>query len=237
MAFFDNIGRTLSEKGQIAVKKTKDFAEVTKINSLISDEERSINNNYVQIGKLYVSKHSDDCEEEFRGFISSVKDSEKKINDYREQIQLIKGTVRCEKCGGEVSIDSSFCNSCGAPMPKRIIEKKDDNTVICVKCGGSVKKGMRFCTHCGNAMPQEINTLKIQKTMYCPGCGFETNEEGTKFCNSCGTKMVEKSSSAESKEEDISATSNENIKKCPNCGFSTNDDELAFCTECGTKFE
>ena len=72
MAFFDNIGRTLSEKGQIAVKKTKDFAEVTKINSLISDEERSINNNYVQIGKLYVSKHSDDCEEEFRGFLMYV---------------------------------------------------------------------------------------------------------------------------------------------------------------------
>ena len=85
MAFFDKI----SEKGQNAKKKTKDFVEVQKINSMISDEERNINNNYLQIGKLYVSMHSGDCDEEFKGMIESVRESEKKIADFKEQIQTI----------------------------------------------------------------------------------------------------------------------------------------------------
>ena len=234
MAFFDSIGKTISEKGQVAVKKTKDFAEVTKINSLISDEERNINNNYFQIGKLYASMYSTDYGEEFKAFITSIKESEAKIVDYREKIQLIRGTVKCEKCGGEVSIESAFCNFCGSPMPKRVIEKKDENMVVCSNCGGTVKTGMRFCTHCGNAMPQKVSSTSVPLIMVCPNCGFETDEEEIRFCNSCGTKMVEKQGNSE-----VAPTikSDVIIKKCPKCGFSTEDNELLFCTECGTKFE
>ncbi len=49
MALFDQLGKKLAQTGQSAVKKTKDMAEVAKINSMISDEEKSINNNYYQI--------------------------------------------------------------------------------------------------------------------------------------------------------------------------------------------
>lgn len=223
MAFFDII----SEKGQNAKKKTRDFVEVQKINSMISDEERNINNNYIQIGKLYVSMHSSDCEEEFKGMIESVHQSENKINKYKEQIQSIKGIVRCEKCGAEVSIQSAFCSACGAPMPKRAPEKKiDENMVICSACGNAVKKGLRFCIHCGNPMqevnqPQEEIIIKV-----CPKCGEESGEADSMFCNSCGTKLIEKGSAPICVE-----------KKCPNCGFTTTDEEIAFCTECGSKLD
>ena len=104
MALFDQLGKKLAQTGQSAVKKTKDMAEVAKINSMISDEEKSINNNYYQIGKLYVSMHGNDCEDDFKGMLESIRQSEKKIVEYKEQVQLIKGVVRCEKCGGEVSM-------------------------------------------------------------------------------------------------------------------------------------
>lgn len=224
MAFFDKI----SEKGQNAKKKTMDFVEVQKINSMISDEERSINNNYLQIGKLFTSMHSNDCEEEFKGMIDSIRQSEKKISGYKEQIQTIKGIVRCEKCGSEVSINSAFCNSCGAPMPKRTPEKKiDENMVICPGCGNSVKKGLRFCTRCGNPMQDIIQSQSSQDELIikvCPKCGEETDESDSVFCNSCGTRLIEKGSAPIIAE-----------KKCPNCGFTTTDEEIAFCTECGSK--
>ena len=82
MALFDQLGKKLAQTGQSAVKKTKDMAEVAKINSMISDEEKSINNNYYQIGKLYGSMHGNDCEDDFKGMLESIRQSEKKIVEY-----------------------------------------------------------------------------------------------------------------------------------------------------------
>lgn len=246
MAFFDELGKKISQTGQSAVQKTKDMAEVAKINSMISDEEKSINNNYYQIGKLYTSMHPYDCEGEFKGMINSIHESEKKIAEYREQVQKIKGVVKCEKCGGEVSINSAFCNSCGAPMPKRTpTQQPNENMVKCSKCGKYVKKGMRFCTSCGNPMqqasvqnvPEDTNTMETQVHRKCPNCGFETTDPETLFCNECGTKMVEASSS-ETYVDIISSNNNianTKVKKCPKCGFETSDAETDFCTECGAK--
>lgn len=39
MAFFDEIGKKISQTGQGVVQKTKDMADVAKLNSLISEEE------------------------------------------------------------------------------------------------------------------------------------------------------------------------------------------------------
>ena len=106
MSFFDDLGKKLSQAGQTAVQKTKEMADIAKLNSAISDEEKRIDDNYLQIGKLYVSLH--DAEHEAEG----------KIKGYRQQIKDIKGIVKCEKCGAEVSKDAAFCSACGAPMPK-----------------------------------------------------------------------------------------------------------------------
>lgn len=171
-----------------AVQKTKDMAEISKINSMISDEEKNINNNYYQIGKLFVSLHSNDCENEFKGMVDSVQQSIKKISEYKEKVNLIKGLVRCEKCGCEVPVNAAFCSSCGAQMPKRVVV--DDQKTKCENCGNYVKKGMRFCTFCGS--PMTINQLQPvvenkPETKRCPNCGFETTDSETAFCTSCGT--------------------------------------------------
>lgn len=52
MAFFDDLGKKLSQAGQTAVQKTKEITDIARINGLISDEEKKVNNNYYQIGKI-----------------------------------------------------------------------------------------------------------------------------------------------------------------------------------------
>lgn len=235
MAFFDDLGKKITQGGQAAIQKSKELAEVAKLNSLVSDEEKNINNNYFQIGKLYVTIHKTDCDDDFRGMINTIQESEKKILDYKEQIQVIRGIVKCEKCGAEVSLTSAFCNSCGASMPKRVpVQKQDENIVICDSCGKSVKKGLRFCTACGSPMTQEnINNSQLHKI--CPGCGFETADNETLFCNSCGTKLIIKTEQTAYKEDNLISEDNVTVKKCSNCGFETMEQEVVFCTECGTK--
>lgn len=117
MAFFDDLGKKLSQAGQTAVQKTKEVADIAKLNSSIYDEEKKINNNYLEIGKLYVSLRAEEHEEEFDGMIAAIRESEEKIRGYRHQITEIKGIAVCEKCGAEVPLNAAFCSACGAPMP------------------------------------------------------------------------------------------------------------------------
>lgn len=117
MAFFNDLGKKLSQAGQATVQKTKELADVAKLNSMISDEEKRINNAYTEIGKLYVELHESDNEEAFTALIESIRQANEKIADLKNQAAEIKGIVKCDKCGAEVAKGSAFCGACGNPIP------------------------------------------------------------------------------------------------------------------------
>jgi len=195
MAFFDKLSKTVTEASQKTIAKTKELADTSRLNSMISDEEKSITNQYFQIGKLYASLHKDDYEEDFAGMIAAIAEAEAKIRDYKKQIQDIKGVQRCEKCGAEVANGAAFCSSCGATMPK-IQTPVAADVVKCENCGTEVKKGMRFCTSCGKPMQSAAvvttaepeATVEVAQEKVCPNCGAKI-EDGVAFCTECGTKL------------------------------------------------
>lgn len=244
MAFFSEVGKKISTTSQNAVNKAKEVAEVAKINSMISDEENKINSNYYQIGKLYFALHKNDCEESFATMINDIISAEKKIVEYKEQIQTIKGIVKCLKCGAEVSTESAFCNACGAPMPAKKVEPVNGDMVVCAKCNSKVKAGMKFCTACGS--PMEVKQPQQPKEKVCTACGFKTSDIESAFCHNCGGKLVDTNAignvpvvvepavTAPVVPQPVVQVSY--VNKCAKCGFETNDPELIFCTECGTKF-
>lgn len=129
MAFFDRLTKTVTEAGQKTLAKTKELADTSRLSVMISEQERIANNQYLEIGKLYVSTHKDNYEEAFAGMIAAIDEAEAKIRDYRKQIQDIKGVQRCEVCGGEVPNGSAFCSSCGASMPKEVVAEPVDVVV------------------------------------------------------------------------------------------------------------
>lgn len=117
MAFFDELSKKISQAGQTAVQKGKELADIAKLNSAVSDEEKRIDDNYREIGKLYTSLHGENPDVDFAAMIAAIHESESKILEYKQQIKDIKGVVCCEKCGAEVSSNAAFCSTCGAPMP------------------------------------------------------------------------------------------------------------------------
>ena len=160
MAFFDDLGKKITQAGQAVSQKTKDFTGVAKLNAAIADEEKKLQNTYSQIGRIYVSKHANDFESDFSGLIASVKESENNIVNYRQQIQSIKGLVRCEKCGAEIANNISFCSACGAPVAPAAPASyaapaapsapvANPNLVLCTGCGQMISKDLKFCTSCG----------------------------------------------------------------------------------------
>lgn len=202
MAFFENLSKKASEASAKAIQMTKEFSDTTRLNSMISTEEKNITNTYCQIGKLYVSMYQGHYDEQFEAMVAAIYGSEEKIKAYKEQIQGIKGIQYCKNCGAEVPRGAAFCSSCGSSMPKVEQAPTTDDYVLCAKCGERVKKDMRFCTACGNPMSSDNNTTNIYQTTQesdtvsnepsgkriCPVCGAEVKPDLV-FCDQCGTKM------------------------------------------------
>ena len=174
MGFFDDFGKKISDASQGAIAKTKDFADVAKLNSNISDEERRINNAYQQIGKLYFEMHLEDFEDCFKDHFAAINESLGKIQDYRQQITNIKGVVKCPNCGAEVPKDSAFCSSCGTPVPKQ-------ETPVDVPAAEAEVVSAPEAAPVAEEAPVEKK---------CPSCGA-TLEDGALFCTNCGTKVEE----------------------------------------------
>ena len=200
MAFLDDISKKISNASQSAVQKTKDITDIARCNSIISDEEKKIQNLYMQIGKLYATIHRNNCEKDFEGMIHSISESENKIAELKSQIHNIKGIIICEKCGTEVADNAAFCSTCGNPMPRKEIVA-DENMINCPNCGQLISSELRFCLYCGK--PVAINNVTTEPVVEeqvnminCKNCGQSISSE-LKFCLYCGTPVVQEETSAQ----------------------------------------
>ena len=226
MSVFDSFGKKVSGFGQQTVAKAKEWSDVSKLNSLISEEQKNIDECYKTIGKLYVAKHSADCENEFSAAVAAIMESNAKIDDYRKQIQTAKGIKTCPQCGAEVPDGSAFCSSCGYRMP--VVEAIPENMVKCQNCGALVSKDMRFCTNCGTpvtaaeptpALPEPAPAPAEPQGQTCSKCGAVV-PDGYAFCTNCGTPVG--GQPAPVVEQVV----------CPSCGAQV-EEGIAFCTNCG----
>lgn len=186
MAFLDGIGKKLSQTGQDVMKKTRNFADSTKLTGMIADEERTINSLYPQIGKAYYELHKNDPEYALSELVAAVNDAFARIEQLNEQIAAINGTQKCPRCGTMVPENGMFCNTCGAKMPPKVtIEPAASAEMIrCTNCGAQIPGGQRFCIYCGTEVVQPSEP----KTKACGNCGREL-EENAAFCTGCGNPV------------------------------------------------
>lgn len=175
----------MSQAGQTAVQKTKEMTDIARLNGAISEQEKKLSDTYLEIGKLYTLKHSEDYDGDFAPLIAAMKESENKIKEYRRQIQDIKGVVRCEKCGAEIGNNVAFCSSCGAKAPMTSTVEANGNFVQCLGCGASMNKDAKFCTVCGKVVQSE--KIELPSDRVCTFCGAEMANDAL-FCTKCGNK-------------------------------------------------
>ncbi len=152
MDFFENIGRKVAEAGREVSQQTKNMADVARLNSDISAEEKRILQTYSEIGEAYYENHRNDSMSEFAEKLEKINNSFRKIEQLREQIKTIKGVTRCSSCGADISRDSVFCPACGAKIIKIAKETEKADTRICPQCGAKVGTDNRFCSNCGESL-------------------------------------------------------------------------------------
>lgn len=198
MALWNNIGRRVSVTTSKAMRQAQVLSETAKLNALISEEEKKINQIYFQLGKYYVENHREVHDEDLSEFFSMLFSHEENISRYRDQVQIIKGIIKCSNCGTQVNSSASFCSACGTAIPKliEIEEDSEEEELMCANCGSVIDEGMHFCTNCGH--PIEIEMDDFDKAIYkeveapieyrCENCGA-LMDEGDTFCIECGAGL------------------------------------------------
>lgn len=162
MDFFNKLGKTISSKTQDVVRSTKDFVEITRLNSLISDENQKIENLYSQIGKLYYGSFLSGSKDyrELDNLCHEIDASNERIAQLNDQILQIKGVKKCSYCGAEIPYGSVFCGSCGKSIAEQqepeTPQVTDAPTRLCTNCGAELAEGVAFCTNCGQEV-EEMN--------------------------------------------------------------------------------
>ena len=199
MAIFNEIGKKISQGGHIAVSKTKDMADVVKLNSSVSAEERNINDIFAEIGKKYYEMYAaeDKAEEVFQPFIQEIRQAYQRIDEYKAQLQRLKKLKTCPACGAEVSELALVCEVCGMQFGNATQYEQPEPVSgegkPCPHCGKRIEEGDMFCIHCGEAVPTEPNEKEAEpqkQAACCKKCG-EPLIEGNLFCGKCGTRQEE----------------------------------------------
>lgn len=150
MAFFEQIGKRLTDAGQNVAQQTKNLADVTQLNNAISEKEKKISRIFLSIGQSYYERHKSDESAEELEKITEINSLYAEIYQNRERIKQIKGVVKCENCGADVPLNAAFCNTCGTKVIRTAeVEENTEDKRVCPGCHAIVEKDNLFCNHCG----------------------------------------------------------------------------------------
>jgi len=92
MAFFNDIGKKIGSAAGATAAKAKDLAEVTKLNSQISDQEKQIDKLYLEIGKQIFELEKENPESPVNELCGKIIAAQKTIAEIKQKIEEIKNS-------------------------------------------------------------------------------------------------------------------------------------------------
>lgn len=153
MAFFEQLGKRLSDAGQNVAQQTKNLADVSQLNSANSEKEKQIKRLIFELGKTYYEAHKKDFDAEGVEIIGEINTLYREIHDNHEKIKQIKGIVKCNNCGADVPVGATFCNGCGTKVERPTADEASaSGQRFCPSCDAVVPEGNLFCTKCGTRL-------------------------------------------------------------------------------------
>lgn len=149
MAIFDTIGKQISNVTQNVAHQTKTLADITQLNSAISDKQSKIQQLYLSVGQAFYEAHKTDPSAEEGELIGKINMLFEEISQCRDKIGQLRGNHTCPNCGREVSSNAQYCDSCGLKIEKIAPSQQAEKEKSCAQCGAPISEGNVFCTQCG----------------------------------------------------------------------------------------
>ena len=111
MAFFEELGKVISDKSKEAAGKVKDITGVIQLKSKLSSEREKVNKAYIVLGKAYYDRHESSLEDEFSGEFEIIRSGLVKMAELEDEIAELEGTRVCAECGAKVERNAAFCSA------------------------------------------------------------------------------------------------------------------------------
>lgn len=115
MAFFEELGKTLSDTGKEVATKAKALTETIQLKTQISAERTKLEEAYAAIGKQFYETNNAP-EEAYAKAYEAVKASRERIAALEIELTQSEGTRICAECGAKVPKNTFYCGKCGAPV-------------------------------------------------------------------------------------------------------------------------
>ncbi|MCD8382110.1 MAG: zinc ribbon domain-containing protein [Clostridiales bacterium] len=218
MGIFDRFGKKISDTGRDAIETGKGYANISKYNGMISENNEKIRHLMQEIGEKYCQLHMEDAEPTLRTLVSAVADMQAQNRELENEILDLRGLKKCPFCGEIISKSIAYCDKCG----NRVLS---EDVVVCPnpKCRELLPAGTLFCLKCGKRVVSDTpaKTPQLQK---CARCGASL-VDGARFCSVCSEPVL-----GQKAEEQPPALP----RKCPKCESPVSEGDV-FCPVCGTK--
>ena len=127
MAFFDDLSKTLSDKGKEAAHKAKAAAGVLQMKTQIASEKSKLKELYGAVGVLYYKKHRDDEDNEFADLFKEIGNVLTNVAVMEEKVQEMEGSLVCPNCKKVMKKGSAFCSKCGTSLKTEEELQKDQD--------------------------------------------------------------------------------------------------------------
>ena len=118
--FFTDFGETISKASKDLGNRADSFVETQKIRAKILSEQKMIEKDFTDLGKIIYKKYVDGepLDETMAEVCEDVTQRKIAIAAYRETIAKMNGETICAACGASVPADAAFCMQCGAPIDR-----------------------------------------------------------------------------------------------------------------------
>jgi hypothetical protein len=90
MAFFNDLGKKIGSAAQGAAEKAKDLAEIARLNSEVSSQEKLIAQAYIEIGKKYFEAEKDNPDSPIAEQCGRITGSMLAIEELKVKIAAVK---------------------------------------------------------------------------------------------------------------------------------------------------
>ena len=115
LEFLNVLKEKLSDTGEKIATKSGQLVDTTKLSYHISIEESELKKKYELIGKMvYEAKCGDgELSDEINTICDDIQLTLEKIDDMKQQLQVLKNKTNCPHCGKVIAKNAPFCSSCG----------------------------------------------------------------------------------------------------------------------------
>ena len=106
----------INQFAQSAINKSKEVAEVTKLNSRISTLNTNKKSLYTQVGEYVLGNDLLKEDASVAAWALQLEEIVKEIEENQKKIREVKNIQVCPQCGAELTRESRFCAKCGAVL-------------------------------------------------------------------------------------------------------------------------